>query len=159
MSCCSLGCPLLCEPWGAITARAAARYRNGHIILRILGTMLRSLSRTVRHISQQQHQRSSQYLLQQQVHDKHTLVLVRHGESEWNKANRFTGWYDVALSEKVSIHVFCRYVLHQSPVMLFLVAAAVFLCVVCGGGVAAAAELQHHVVVNVVTNLDENECG
>lgn len=23
------------------------------------------------------------------------LVLVRHGESQWNKENRFTGWYDV----------------------------------------------------------------
>nr|WP_091061167.1 phosphoglyceromutase [Klenkia brasiliensis] len=29
-----------------------------------------------------------------------TLVLLRHGESEWNKANLFTGWVDVALSEK-----------------------------------------------------------
>lgn len=28
------------------------------------------------------------------------LVLVRHGESEWNKQNRFTGWTDVDLSEK-----------------------------------------------------------
>lgn len=28
------------------------------------------------------------------------LVLVRHGESTWNKANRFTGWTDVGLSEK-----------------------------------------------------------
>lgn len=28
------------------------------------------------------------------------LVLVRHGESQWNKENRFTGWYDVDLSEK-----------------------------------------------------------
>lgn len=28
------------------------------------------------------------------------LVLIRHGESEWNKANRFTGWKDVDLSEK-----------------------------------------------------------
>ena len=30
----------------------------------------------------------------------HTLVLVRHGESEWNKENRFTGWQDVDLSDK-----------------------------------------------------------
>jgi len=29
-----------------------------------------------------------------------TLVLIRHGESEWNKQNLFTGWTDVALSEK-----------------------------------------------------------
>ena len=27
------------------------------------------------------------------------LVLLRHGESEWNLANRFTGWTDVALSQ------------------------------------------------------------
>ena len=28
------------------------------------------------------------------------LVLLRHGESEWNKLNLFTGWTDVELSEK-----------------------------------------------------------
>lgn len=28
------------------------------------------------------------------------LVLLRHGQSLWNKANRFTGWTDVTLSEK-----------------------------------------------------------
>ncbi len=27
-----------------------------------------------------------------------TLVLLRHGQSEWNKENRFTGWHDVDLS-------------------------------------------------------------
>jgi 2,3-bisphosphoglycerate-dependent phosphoglycerate mutase len=30
----------------------------------------------------------------------HKLVLLRHGESVWNKENRFTGWTDVELSEK-----------------------------------------------------------
>jgi 2,3-bisphosphoglycerate-dependent phosphoglycerate mutase len=30
----------------------------------------------------------------------HKLVLIRHGESDWNKQNRFTGWTDVDLSEK-----------------------------------------------------------
>jgi 2,3-bisphosphoglycerate-dependent phosphoglycerate mutase len=29
-----------------------------------------------------------------------TLILLRHGESEWNLANRFTGWIDVDLSER-----------------------------------------------------------
>lgn len=29
-----------------------------------------------------------------------TLVLLRHGESTWNKANLFTGWYDADLSEE-----------------------------------------------------------
>jgi 2,3-bisphosphoglycerate-dependent phosphoglycerate mutase len=28
------------------------------------------------------------------------LVLIRHGESDWNLQNRFTGWTDVDLSEK-----------------------------------------------------------
>ena len=30
----------------------------------------------------------------------HKLVLIRHGESLWNKENRFTGWKDVGLSEE-----------------------------------------------------------
>jgi len=30
----------------------------------------------------------------------HRLVLIRHGESQWNNENRFTGWVDVDLSEK-----------------------------------------------------------
>ncbi len=29
----------------------------------------------------------------------HTLVLLRHGESTWNKENRFTGWTDVPLTQ------------------------------------------------------------
>ena len=29
----------------------------------------------------------------------HKVVLVRHGESTWNKENRFTGWHDVPLSQ------------------------------------------------------------
>ena len=31
---------------------------------------------------------------------EHTLVLLRHGESEWNAKNLFTGWVDVPLSDK-----------------------------------------------------------
>ncbi len=30
----------------------------------------------------------------------HKIVLLRHGESQWNKENRFTGWTDVPLSDK-----------------------------------------------------------
>jgi 2,3-bisphosphoglycerate-dependent phosphoglycerate mutase len=29
-----------------------------------------------------------------------TLVLLRHGESEWNAKNLFTGWVDVDLNSK-----------------------------------------------------------
>ncbi|KAJ8598091.1 hypothetical protein CTAYLR_005566 [Chrysophaeum taylorii] len=34
------------------------------------------------------------------VRQAHTVLLMRHGESVWNLANKFTGWHDVALSEK-----------------------------------------------------------
>ena len=27
------------------------------------------------------------------------LVLLRHGESQWNLENRFTGWYDIDLTD------------------------------------------------------------
>jgi 2,3-bisphosphoglycerate-dependent phosphoglycerate mutase len=30
----------------------------------------------------------------------HKVVFVRHGESVWNKANRFTGWHDVTLTDQ-----------------------------------------------------------
>jgi len=30
----------------------------------------------------------------------HRLVLLRHGESDWNRENRFTGWTDVDLSAR-----------------------------------------------------------
>ncbi len=39
-------------------------------------------------------------MTQSAVNAPGTLVLLRHGESEWNKANLFTGWVDVELSEK-----------------------------------------------------------
>ena len=29
-----------------------------------------------------------------------TLILIRHGESEWNDKGLFTGWVDVRLSER-----------------------------------------------------------
>ena len=30
----------------------------------------------------------------------HTLILLRHGESEWNQKNLFTGWVDVGLTDQ-----------------------------------------------------------
>ena len=29
------------------------------------------------------------------------IVLLRHGQSQWNLENRFTGWTDVDLTEQV----------------------------------------------------------
>ena len=45
-------------------------------------------------------QQQQQYPSFTSVRDKHTLVLVRHGESTWNLENKFTGWYDCPLSPK-----------------------------------------------------------
>jgi 2,3-bisphosphoglycerate-dependent phosphoglycerate mutase len=36
---------------------------------------------------------------QEQLGNMHRLVLLRHGESAWNRENRFTGWTDVDLSD------------------------------------------------------------
>jgi bisphosphoglycerate-dependent phosphoglycerate mutase family 1 len=32
-------------------------------------------------------------------HSRISIVFIRHGESQWNKENRFTGWTDVGLCE------------------------------------------------------------
>ena len=32
----------------------------------------------------------------------YTLVLLRHGESDWNAKNLFTGWVDVALTRRAA---------------------------------------------------------
>ena len=38
--------------------------------------------------------------------ETYRLVLLRHGESVWNKENRFTGWADVPLTEKGMVGAF-----------------------------------------------------
>ena len=30
----------------------------------------------------------------------YNLILIRHGQSQWNLENRFTGWKDIDLSEQ-----------------------------------------------------------
>lgn len=39
--------------------------------------------------------------------DKYVLVLIRHGESEWNKKNLFTGWTDVDLTDDGKHEAYC----------------------------------------------------
>lgn len=34
---------------------------------------------------------------------KYKIVMVRHGESEWNKLNLFCGWFDADLSNKGNV--------------------------------------------------------
>lgn len=40
------------------------------------------------------------------------VVMVRHGESEWNKENKFCGWFDAELSEKGNIDLSSNNLLH-----------------------------------------------
>lgn len=37
--------------------------------------------------------------LSKKMAGKYKIVMVRHGESEWNLKNQFCGWYDAELSE------------------------------------------------------------
>ena len=34
------------------------------------------------------------------------VVMIRHGESEWNKENKFCGWFDAKLSSKGTFYIF-----------------------------------------------------
>ena len=34
------------------------------------------------------------------------LILIRHGQSQWNLENRFTGWWDVDVTEKGAAEAF-----------------------------------------------------
>ena len=34
------------------------------------------------------------------------IVMLRHGESEWNKMNKFCGWFDSDLTEKGKIDLY-----------------------------------------------------
>ena len=36
----------------------------------------------------------------QEIMTTYKIVLVRHGESEWNQSNRFCGWHDADLTDK-----------------------------------------------------------
>jgi len=53
---------------------------------------------------------------------KHTLVLIRHGESEWNRRNLFTGWCNPDLSEKGLIEALVAARLLKSEGIVFGIA-------------------------------------
>lgn len=45
-------------------------------------------------------------LLPHRAHDGFKIVLLRHGQSEWNSSKRFSGWMDIDLTEKGRQQVF-----------------------------------------------------
>lgn len=40
---------------------------------------------------------------------KYKIVMIRHGESEWNQKNLFCGWYDADLSDKGQLSLLVHY--------------------------------------------------
>jgi len=54
----------------------------------------------VRKIAQQKALQGSVFNNFATQQSKYKVVFLRHGESVWNKENRFTGWTDVTLSPK-----------------------------------------------------------
>ena len=48
------------------------------------------------------------------------LVLVRHGESDWNKLNLFTGWTDVDLSKTGHREASCYNIFHKRINLILL---------------------------------------
>ena len=43
------------------------------------------------------------------------VVMVRHGESQWNKENKFCGWFDAELSEKgMYLILYWLHICHRS---------------------------------------------
>lgn len=52
---------------------------------------------------------------------KYKIVMIRHGESEWNQKNLFCGWFDADLSDKGKIILCESYILETviSPLNIF----------------------------------------
>jgi len=44
--------------------------------------------------------------MNKQTNGDRTLIIVRHGQSQWNLENRFTGWKDVSITEQGRIEAF-----------------------------------------------------
>ncbi|CAB1107735.1 unnamed protein product [Ectocarpus sp. CCAP 1310/34] len=65
--------------------------------------MLSTLARTTGRLASRQGRRHAITASIGGANQKHTVVLIRHGESQWNLENRFTGWYNIQLSTKGEI--------------------------------------------------------
>jgi hypothetical protein len=49
-----------------------------------------------------------------------TLIMVRHGESEWNQRRLFTGWVDVDLSDRYTLLYICIYTAYVSILCIYM---------------------------------------
>lgn len=69
---------------------------DGKIIERSASLVIREFVR----VRQRRDRRDITCFYSRNKMSKYRIVMVRHGESEWNQLNLFCGWYDAGLSEK-----------------------------------------------------------
>ena len=51
------------------------------------------------HSETDRHRKKISHLSDMSINGTFKVVLLRHGESEWNNENKFCGWYDADLSD------------------------------------------------------------
>lgn len=90
----------------------------------------------------------------------HTLVLLRHGESEWNAQNLFTGWVDVALSDKGSAEAtHSGTLLKEAGVLPDVVHTSVLRRAISTANLALDAADRHWIPVRRTWRLNERHYG
>lgn len=57
---------------------------------------------------------------------KYKIVMIRHGESEWNQKNLFCGWFDADLSPKGKFYPRCLYILIYEMFLRFIIIFCIF---------------------------------
>jgi 2,3-bisphosphoglycerate-dependent phosphoglycerate mutase len=90
----------------------------------------------------------------------YTLVLLRHGESEWNALNLFTGWVDVALSpEGVEEAVRAGAMIKEAGVLPDVVHTSLLRRAINTAGTALDAADRHWIPVKRSWRLNERHYG
>jgi len=90
----------------------------------------------------------------------YTLVLLRHGESEWNMQNRYTGWCDVNLTKKGELEAkTAGRLLLENKINLDLAFTSVLKRASFSCNMALTAANQHWVPVTKTWRLNERHYG
>lgn len=90
----------------------------------------------------------------------YTLVLLRHGESEWNSLNRYTGWCDVNLTEKGRLEARAAgRLLNENGVEVDHVFTSVLKRAIFTTNMALNMAKQHYVPITKTWRLNERHYG
>lgn len=90
----------------------------------------------------------------------YTLVLLRHGESEWNSQNRYTGWCDVNLTRKGEMEARAAgRLLHENGIELDHAFTSVLRRASFSANMCLNAAKQHWVPVTKTWRLNERHYG